>query len=126
MLRSVVQKRFTFTKPVGELAKLSFFSNPPHRKFSSSSSKEGWDSFTQEEKLSCAVTVVSPSNAEMAYYKGIGLKSYGPAYADEAIAALEEAAKLDKNYLPFVEHELASIYDSLGQEEKASSIQLVR
>jgi hypothetical protein len=53
-----------------------------------------WNSMSESDKLQSALTTDEPPNAEVAYYKGVAFKDFGPQYSGHAMAAFRHALSL--------------------------------
>jgi hypothetical protein len=50
-----------------------------------------WQSMSESDKLQSAIATDEPENAEVAYYKGLAFKDFGPKYSGHAMAAFRQA-----------------------------------
>ena len=53
-----------------------------------------WKSLSESDKLQSAMVSDIPPNAEVAYYKGLSYKDFGPEYSGDAMAAFRQALLL--------------------------------
>lgn len=53
-----------------------------------------WKSLSESDKLQSAMVSDIPPNAEVAYYKGLSYKDFGPEYSGDAMAAFRQALSL--------------------------------
>jgi tetratricopeptide (TPR) repeat protein len=116
--------RFLFKPQVS-----NFFlkSREPLKKFFSGSSNNNhvalnlvmWEKMTRTERMNVALANSDPKIAEIAYYKGLGLKKLGLDFSNEAISSFEKSMELDETYKAISEREIANIYKDLGLPEKA-------
>jgi tetratricopeptide (TPR) repeat protein len=78
-----------------------------------------WKTMSQTERMNLAITDSNPTVAEIAYYKGLGLKKLGLDFSNEAISSFNKAMELDEDYKALSEKAIATIYKDLGLLDKA-------
>jgi len=77
-----------------------------------------WKKMNFDEKVNLALTDDNPDQADIAYYKGLGLKKLGKEFFEEAIFTFNKAIKLDKSYQDSSEKQIMDIYKKM---EKVST-----
>jgi len=78
-----------------------------------------WDKISPSQRIDYALSIENPTHPEIAYLKGLGLDSFGPEYADQAIKALEKALSLSNGSHWAASCKLAEIYNNLGLEHQS-------
>lgn len=63
-------------------------------RYSTESWQSMWKNFSESDKLQSAMVTDEPPNAEIAYYKGMAYKNFGPEYSADAISAFRCALSL--------------------------------
>lgn len=102
---------------------LSKFSYPRSRFFSKHIKEEDintilFNKMNVDDRINLAVTISDPDTANIAYYKGLGLKKMGTEFSSEAIHAFKQAIELDQSYNAICKNEIDDIYAQLGIERR--------
>ena len=72
-----------------------------------------WQKMNFEQRIDLALTESDPDSADIAFYKGLGLRKLGQNFSSEAIFAFRRAMKLDPTYKTPCENHIKIIFKAL-------------